>query len=164
MIGGTKNIFKDTGEFFHTLNKQSFISGGTRAPTGGNIINIQLWNPAASGKVLICQRLVAYIQTSTPKYFNIGHHNAALADGLLDMGNKFLGQGAGAGSLRYASGAALGTSICRIYDLGSTLHQQKTSFPFKQGILIPEGFGLTINPENVDVSLHCQIQWFEIDA
>lgn len=164
MIGGSKNVIKDGSEFYQTLDKRAFISGGMRAPTGGNTINMQLWNPAASGKVLILQKLSYYIQTAGPKYINFCHHNAACADGVLDMGNKYLGQAAGVGITRYSSGAALGTSIIRIYDIGSTLGAQWFHIPLRQAILIPEGIGLIGNTEIADVPMGVLWQWYEIDA
>ena len=152
MIGGTRvDYFRDT------LVKRAFIGSAEFTAVAGQHSMVQLWNPAQSGKLLICHHADVTVSASTFIYIN--HHNAALI-GAPPVGNKYLGEAVGVGVTHNESlGAIPGTNIAYQYP--------RTNFDLislfnRDPIIIPEGLGIVIAAVTVNLSIQATFEWIEV--
>jgi len=137
-----------------SLVKRAFI-GGASSPGTGNPAAIQLWNPAASGKILICNRAVfmteladlIYIKYYPTVFSSTGHR-----------GNKYLGEAQPVGLIKYQSGAALGSTIGY---LQTTAGNMMKTFRFHDPILIPEDMGLCFIMNTTGHRATVNFEWIE---
>ena len=152
------NIVKDNSWYYDSLQKKAFIGG--YGLTGGIDRNmIQLWNPSASGKLLVCDAISISNTNAGVKTFLLHHHNAALPSAG-SQGNKYLAEAAGAGLIKHAHLAALGTEYCR-YGLAEG---EESQIPLKKPFIIGQGLGLIVLPLLDSDSLAVRFEWAEIDA
>ena len=158
MIGGnTKAV--DVSQYLDTLKLKSFMGAAVAGASAGNRSMTQLWNPAASGKLLICSNAFIFVNQATSTNVVIAHHNAALTTAGL-QGNKYLAGAAPVGQCRQQNPAALlGTSIVdyRIIGNDHDIH-------FFPNVIVPEGLGLCISYAGVEMQFIVMYQWTEIDV
>ena len=152
MISGTRIDY-----WRNSLIKRTFIGGWESTVSGGNPMNVELWNPAASGKLLICNRVNVWCSGASK--LRISHHNAAYANSG-SQGNKYLGQAAGVGLIKYAGAALPATPIADNY-IPATVN---IPIEFVEPFIIPAGIGLVFSCVTTDLSLSVLFQWIEVNG
>ena len=150
MIGGNRvDYWRDT------LIKRAFITGTSQTAVAAQNSHIQLWNPAASGKLLIVEKIGFKIQTAGTVY--LAYYATTLATLAASQGNKYLGEADGVGLIKRATNAgALGTTISRLY------YVTEQEFVFERPIIIGEEMGLVILNLTVDEYLKAYFEWIEV--
>lgn len=151
MIGGTRVDY-----WRETLIKRAFMGGGTQNGAVGTFSAIQLWNPADSGKTLICDTITVGVPEAIR--FALRHHNAVLT-GVGGEGNKYLAEAVPVGEIHTQSGVAFGTDITpyRI-SAGKLTHTIKFLHP----IIIGEGLGLIVQLYIANIDCTGTFEWIEV--
>lgn len=155
------NISQDDSWFYNTLRKETFIGSATAYTDINARAAVQLWNPAASGKNLLCHdiMLMATVTAFTiPLHF--AHHNAALPTAGI-QGNKWLTEAAGVGLVKYETNqvALVGTDIA-LLPIQPNIY---IHIPLDKPVLIDPGTGLTLGIIQGDKYLTATFQWVEMD-
>lgn len=163
MIGGTKiikSIQQDESWFYDSFQKRAFIGAAIEGPVAAQYPHVQLWNPAASGKILACTKIIAGILTGTPR-LSIRYYNTELTTGWQE-GNKYLAEAAGAGALRGETNVAmLGNEIGQF--LLDGVNQPYIEIDLQNSpILIHEDFGLHVLSTTVNLTLTALFEWIEV--
>lgn len=150
MIGGTRvDYWRDT------LIKRAFVGGGSASGGVATYAGVQLWNPAASGKLLICER--AFVTIAAPASVHIRNDFATLASNGVE-GNKYLNEAAPAGQVKFASVAIQGAAIGFIQLLAGDLSK---TFRFQHPFIIPEGRGLNFFIDLLNTRMTVNFEWIE---
>jgi len=157
------NIVKDNSWYYDSLQKKAFIGGGEISGTSMFYASVQLWNPAASGKNLICEKVHISEDIAAAQIVTIRHHNAAITTAA-SQGNKYLNEAAGVGLVKkHATDTLLGTEIAQL-----KLKPGNGLCPgvLKSPIIIGPGLGLLLQYLTlVDGQiLSVMFEWTEIPA
>jgi len=151
MIGGTRvDYWRDA------LIKRAFVGGGECVAVAGQQSAVQLWNPAASGKLLIVNRIRANMDVAGTMY--LAYYATALSASLTSKGNKYLGEATSIGLIRYeANAGVLGTIIDRIYLPATSMFMEI----FDVNIIIGEGMGLSVTHLTANRRITADFEWIE---
>lgn len=141
--GGSQDINllqSDAAQFrnedFVVDNALAFFGFGTEGPNAAAFPHVQLFNPNASGVVLLVDSLI--VSTTTSQLVHISTHGTELPSSGGLWKNHFLGGVDGAGRIRrQASGSVLGTVIME-FDL---LADSPLTHHFKYPVLLVEDRG-----------------------
>jgi len=158
------NIVKDNSWYYDVLQEKAFIgSAHALSSAAGTAPMVQLWNPAASGKILLCQSIQVVAAIATGQPLALARHNAALADPG-EHGNKYLNEPLGVGLIKEDTNAIVGTDICEFYHIQNTPYDLPFLSPV-QSILIPQGWGLIVRTHATSTTnLFAMFQWIESPA
>ena len=154
------NIVKDNSWYYDSLQKKAFIGSGDASASAAEYSCVQLWNPAASGKILMCSKLWAMTNAVALSCLALNHHSAALLTAGI-QGNKYLAEAAGAGLVKQGyPGAITGTNI-----ENWTMQPNKfTPLNLDAPITIGQGLGLVAGIDDDQTKLYVCFQWTEIPA
>ncbi len=140
-----------------TLAGQAFGASCLRLAAAGNYHRIQLWNPAASGKRLFVEQVVAGASPATGVF--MVSSTAALANVVQPPVCKLLGGGPGVAELR-AFADNTGPNAGQI--LGLTLNTaQSFSFKLSEPICVLPGYGLVLWCATANTDLNASFEYFE---
>lgn len=149
------------GEKARTLAGGMFAGCPVVAAVAAQFANVQLWNPAASGKNLVITQMeigsaadsnpIAFI--SSVQLLNAYTYPAA---------NKLAGAALPSGLLRQESKGAVevafGLGILKNVDVQAN---NLYTWPIKGAIVCPPGFGVTVTQNIVNTPLRANFEWFE---
>lgn len=149
--------------FRNSLIERAFLQGVHTAAVAGNNSHVQLWNPAASGKLLILTHIDIIVNPAAVLFVSIRLYNAAL--GALTQGsNKYLGEPDGVGATCGVNNVGqLGVAMAFFRnDTGATIFKMPSldTHPF----VIPEGMGLVLVTDLVNSELNALFEWIEVAA
>lgn len=157
MIGGKRTDF-----FKNSLIKRTFIQGVNTLALAANNSHVQLWNPAASGKILIVTHIDVIINPAAVLFVSMRSHNAAL--GALTQGsNHYLGEADGVGATCGVNNVGQ-LGVLRAYfrnDTGATIY--KMPIMSDCPLIIPEGLGLVLVTDLINSELSALFHWMELD-
>ncbi|WP_151446726.1 hypothetical protein [Lacisediminimonas profundi] len=134
---------------------QNFI-GGEALTAPATAPNVQLWNPAASGKTLYVER--ALLMSSGSMYASLSLHNAALTTLAQQGKNKLLAGANAVAQIRTQDAANPGTVIAgkiAILNNGNVLLDWS-----KNPIAVPQGYGLHVTGLAA-IAGGASFEWFE---
>ena len=159
-VSGGINLDPEDARYFlfgddEVMDGEAFMQGNFSGPSAGLVTSHQLFNAAASGKILYLDALDVSAGTAATQLV-LKQHNVALGASAGLGVNKSLGGAAGVGDFRTATGAA-GTNMGR----GIFLLNSFTRIPFKPAIRIPEGRGVHIEDTTVNQVLMSMWHWRE---
>lgn len=159
MLGGNRQDF-----FLNTLQQRAFIAATQTGPVAGQYSHVQLWNPAASGVLVILTGIDTFVDAVAKTYYQFRRHNVAMA-GFFGSGfNKYLGGVVSSATIQIESNAVLlGTTMFfkeRILEAGNF----KQIFKLTDPIMIPAGYGLASVPSTVNVENSTIFEWIEVDV
>lgn len=145
-----------TGGKVRSIANVAFSGGVSAAASVGNYTSVQLWNPAGTGKRLVCPALTS-IPIATVNYA-LRSSVAALTTAAAAPQAKILGGSAGVAEIRYDATAALpGTS-----NLFTWLHKtEQPPISFDEPFIIMPGFGLIVSNLTPNAGLTANFQFFE---
>ena len=154
------NIAKDNSWYYDTAQKNTFIGSGNYSAGIDGIAAIQLWNPNASGKNLLCNRIHIMTDATALKTLKIAHYGTALGfNGI--QGNKYLAEAAGVALIKKESySVAVGTDIAEIPTQPNIL----IDIPINPPIEISQNSSLLVSIEENSKKLYAAFQWTEIPA
>lgn len=156
MIGGTRVDY-----WKNTLTKRAFIQGANSLAQVGNYSHVQLWNPAASGKLLIVTHINIIVNPTAVLFITIRSHNAAL--GVLTQGsNKYLSEADGVGATCGVNNAAqFGTQRSYFRNAtGATIFKMPSLDTHP--LIIAEGLGLILVTDLLNNELNALFEWIEV--
>lgn len=137
------------------VGSPGFLGASSRTPASQ--MQIQLMNPAASGKTLYLDRMAWTPGTAGIIDFRWG--NVALATLEMQGGNKTINGAAAVGAVRYESNAAaFGTLI----GLFASAAVGFNVIEFEEPIIIPQGFGVNIRNPTAASNLTAAYEWREV--
>ena len=136
---------------------RAFVFHGTLGPSAGNNSHIQLFNPAASGVIVIPVYCAARVSVEGPAF--ISQHNVQLATDVGAGVNLLSGGAASAAHLRSNNNAGvLGTTIERLYLLANTWVTVLENWHME----MDAGEGILFAPNNVNVQVDITFRWIEL--
>lgn len=132
---------------------QAFIGYASLGASAGNVHEVQVWNPAGSGKTVYVDKITP--QPGAAVVFTVRAHNAALTN-LGSSFPKLRGGAAAAAEFRTRTAASV---------VGSTVmvlaNQNFGQVEFKPPFRLPEGQGVHLATNSVNVALDCAIEFRE---
>ena len=146
------------GGLVTTEANQAFMRAALPSSPAGNFAHAQLWNPSASGKVLLLKKMLL-AAPSVPQYIYGGSHNVELTT---DVGNgfsKLIGGANGVGNVNTQSNAAaLVTNqfFATYLDAGVPFQ-----FTFAEPVEIPAGYGFNLYPGSYNTTIGVTFEWLE---
>lgn len=161
MTGGTRVDY-----WQHSLTERAFVGSG-RATVGGAAgiaPSVQLWNPAASGKILVCHGIQVLSDYSIASPMTLNHHNTAISAVAGVFGNKYMGAGVGVGDVWVGTDIApAGTQITEFYRPVVTTPYDFPLYTPVSPFVITEGMGLhvTTSVASTNIFLFVKFQWTE---
>lgn len=133
-----------------------------QAASPGNLSQLQIRNPPASGKILYVASIRAYASVAT--IARIGRSDAALGTDVTTFGTMALGSGkvAMADLNRAVAASGIFTSGGHVFEVNLAAVSEiiDPRFPFR----LPPGVGLVIEATAVNVALAANLIWSELDA
>lgn len=142
---------------YEAQQSESFIGGSPSAAVAAQVGFVQLFNPAASGKIIYVDDFSFWEGTAADR-FELRTHNAAIGAGVATLGNKRIGGAAGVAQVRFGTSAAIPGTLVGVYAaLANTLMRITPKAP----IVLPEGFGIHINSFTANVSVGGTFEWRE---
>lgn len=162
MIGGTKVDY-----WRHGLLEQSLVGSGhaTVGGAGGIAPSVQLWNPADSGKTLMCHGIQVLSDRTIAFPMSLNHHNAAISAVAGIFGNKHMGAAIGVGDVWVGTDIApVGTQITNFFRPVVTTPYDYPLYELRETFVIPAGMGLHVTTAVVatNIFLFVMFQWMEI--
>jgi hypothetical protein len=162
-IAGTVNVV-DAG-LTRTQINSAFIGQGFKAADAANRSNVQLFNPAGSGKLIVIEAVTA-ISTTGNYLANFYLMNAVIPSGTdITAGSNSSKLAGGALGVAKVYAAASATSIP---GLGGTVAglggnaSMSTYQVFKEPIILPPGYGMNAGTNAINVALQAGWEWFEV--
>lgn len=145
------------GELSRVKANSCFCGMGSSAGVAGQYSHVQIWNPAASGKNLILNKISALFVTNSGAGINV---SSAPLTNLTGKGvSKYLGGVASVGEIRnQTNAAALGTQVL---NFGIEVSGGSKDFPFSEPFVIPPGRGVIVQCGGVNISIYGSFQWNE---
>lgn len=156
-VAGTVDVV-DGGKARSLANAALTCWGNAPAGAAGTYAAAQLWNPAASGKSLIINRVT--IASTIATGFVLVSSNAQLANPTAQQPmSKLLGTAAAAAALsRYAQGAAAGANILA---LANGPANSMILYVPPEPIVVPPGYGLHVQAQTAAADVSASWDWFE---
>lgn len=151
----------DVLDLQRALKGQSFLGLAVVAPVAAEYSSAQLWNPAASGKLLLVRSVL--ISLGTAGIVVVGYGQTEYGNGG-SQANKYAGGAAGVGLVRWDQSAT--ENHFETVSYGETFLQATvpTDWPFAEPIVIPPGYGLTVNSNVVNAELTATFEWDEVSG
>lgn len=139
------------------LANSAFMGADYVAASVGNFSITQLWNPVGSEKNVFIEQI--FIGCSSNTGISISKHNAELTiAGTSQPISKNISGSAGIALIKNQTNVAyLGTVMGSISILASTTFQYK----FTEPLLLNPGYGMMINPTNVNMDIRATFEFFE---
>lgn len=138
---------------------RAFVGDSFQIAVGSQFSHVQLFNPAASGRLLVLRRVVGVVGVASSVILR--HYATALASLTGNGENKMLGSAASIAELRFTSNAAL---------LGTRLVVARGSvdgdFKYKLAgpIIVPQNDGILVAVDLVNIYLGSSFEWIEMPA
>lgn len=148
-----------SGELVRVKSQTCFAVNETAIAVAGQYSMVQLWNPEASGKNLILNRMNVIGFTSAIT-ISVRSTVVQLATAGFFGRNKYLGKPASSGQARTENAAAVVASDV-LANIGVAAANDTAAFEFSEPILIPPGYGVLAYPTTVNVALSAAFQWLE---
>lgn len=145
------------GERARVLGGSMYVANSGAVPAAGNFGRCQLWNPAGSGQRLVVSSL--YMSAPTAQPVNMLFQGAKIPGSNVTVVNK-LAQGAPAGvgqAVKGQSVAGLGDSMWGGYLQGGVVLQWAP----KGVLMLPPGYGLTVEGGTAATAIAVNFEWFE---
>lgn len=137
---------------------RAFASQDIQGGAVGVNSHVQLFNPAASGKILVVYRIIP-VPTVTGLFF-VAMHNTALVTFGSTRVNLLNGGPTGVGQVRRENRAGVGSDLAAV-----TLIANDPSFPgMGWWAELGQGEGIVMYPNNQNESFRCGYLWFEVPA
>jgi len=162
-------IDNDISSWYYSSRGTAFVGSGraTVAGVGGISPSVQLWNPADSGKNLICHGIQVLSDYVIGNAMALNYHNAAISAVPGIFGNKYMGGGIGVGDIWIGTDIAVaGTQITNFFRPVVTTPYDFPLYDPVQSFVIPQGMGLHITTavNSTSIFLFVMFQWVEVDA
>jgi hypothetical protein len=142
---------------YYLRQGKAFSAIGAQTAVGGQNSHVQLWNPAASGVVLLVYNLT--IATPAAGFVFGGTYNAALTTQNNQGRNLLLGGANGVCYTRTQSNAGGLPFNAKMYAVPANTN---TLPPLPWICVVPQGQGLTFYHNTVNVELDLEFTWVEI--
>lgn len=163
-VEGTVSVMGDVsvidGEKSRTLAGGMYAGSLICGATAAKNQNVQLWNPAASGKnLIVTQALLVATNAATNTLYLYGTavQSATLGAG---VANKKIGSAVGVGQLRLEETAALpALQYGPFYQ--DTATSVRIMLPIRGAIVVPPGFGLGVTCSQQASYVSGSFEWFE---
>lgn len=154
-IDGTSNVSVVDGGRLRSLAGNSYAGGAYSNAVAGQYSEVQLWNPAASGKNLFLTQ-VNFSSSANSAIFILSKMTPQA--NIRAVSNKILGGAAGVGQLRWGSTPTyLGTE----FGYSHVAAFQQNTLKFSDPFIIPPGYGLTIQGSTLDNLIGAAFEFFE---
>lgn len=145
-------------------NNRAFFRGDLQLAVAAQYPHVQLFNPAASGKVVLVDQIDAWVSLPALSC-RIGAFNTALAT-LIGTGfNLNQGAAAAVGVLRRESNVAQLGTLWGYFDISTGVtggyHMHKPGRPLSRPILLDAGEGLVVVGDAVNMQLLAGFWWRE---
>lgn len=158
-VGVTGDVSVIDGEKSRSLSGGAFVGNAYKDMVAAEFPQVQLWNPAGSGKNAIVGRLT--LTSNTTQSFVVGSSTAPLlsSSGANRLGAKKLGGAAGVCQVRGQGAAAVnvGSILMNGYVTANKIEILEFSSPF----VIAPGFGLLVQGGVVNSDFICNVEFFE---
>ena len=143
------------------LEGNAFTARISRAPTAGNYILHQLWNPADSGVKCYLSRVFGWTDAAATRV-TINHHNLAIATLEGSGVNKHIGEAASQAELRYEdTGSTVGTQLT-VMKCRNVEPFEWEPISFFPAVIVPPGKGIVAFPIGTDIGLETMWEWVEV--
>lgn len=144
----------------NSLVGNEFIGGTRLAPVAANFPHVQLFNPAASGIILIVKRIIAS-HTVTATIINLLFYNTPFAAVSGTVRNKLSGGVAPTAEMRTENLAArVGSMTWQVRLPIETFTE--ILLPSEPPIVLNAGEGIHVYPDAVNLDLNVSYSWKEI--
>lgn len=154
-IDGTSNVSVVDGGRLRSLAGNSYAGGAYSNAVVGQYSEVQLWNPAASGKNVFLTQ-INFSSSANSAIFLLT--SMAAQTNQRAVSNKILTGAAGVAQLRWGSTPTyLGTEFS--YSHVSAF--QQNTLKFSDPFIIPPNRGLTVNGSNLDNLIGASFEFFE---
>lgn len=161
-ITGDVNVIDNA--FSRTIGNGAFVgAANNNAPVAAQNPNVELWNPAGSGKLVVVESLC--FSSSTAQTIVVGDSSTALASAMAagSVMSKYsagvVGASVGVGEMRYTNQA--GAPIVNSPMQFQVLANIPQVINFREPFVLPEGRGLLLYGVTVNSYLICNFEWFE---
>lgn len=155
MMGGTRvDYWRDT------IIERGFHGSGQQIGVAGEYPGVQLWNPAASGKILIVDRITSH--SNAAKSHRMYYDNAALSTAAYEVSKHF------DAALAASGGQVFKDSLAVIANYGTRVSSDIINNDFikwvegKAPFMIDPGYGLSIVCSDLETSLRIIFEWIEV--
>lgn len=146
------------GELMRVSSGVCFMAQGYQGGVAAEYQHVQLFNPAGSGRNVVVSKLIV-ISSVAAQAFRISVGSVAAAV-LASAGvSKKVGGAASVAQIRTHSSAAPFGSLSMVAGVSAAYDSREV--PFSEPILLPEGTGLIVGSNAVNVSLWGSFQWLE---
>ena len=156
-ISGSVSVID--GGLGRTALNQAFTAFPSLGPTVGQYNHAQLWNPAASGKNLIVEKIS--IMSSAAAIVEIGMNATNLSTFDRFCTSKLAGGAASVGKSYYQSNAALLLPPADRRFVYSVAANDNVIIELREPFIVPQGFGVTVQQDTVNLSLYTNMEFFE---
>lgn len=144
------------GELARVKANQCFMGVISNPQVAGQCGLAQLWNPAASGKNLILNKVS--ILAVAGGVFAIFRHNVALTLGYPGMSKVASGAASAAEVRSGASAANIGSQYA---NFGVASANESKDFAFSEPFVIPPGWGIHTSVNTPNTAAYTTFQWIE---
>lgn len=149
------------GELNRVKANQCFIGVSASINVAGQCSAGQLWNPAASGKNLVLNKVSVMSGTGGANMaYWLNRHNAALTTLMAGMPqSKLIGGAAPVAEIRTAANAAMiGAQLAYV---GTPGVYESKDFQLAEPVIVPPGYGFVVQATIVNVASFATFQWNE---
>lgn len=148
------------GEKARTMAGVMFLGAPGHLSSGGNFPQVQLWNPAGSGKRAVINQVsvTSNVAQGVNCYYTLAAASVDVSANYL--GNKLGAGPVGAAQVRHAGAGivgAVGFAVWSAFAPASGL----VPWPIRGGIVCPPGVGLSVGGGLANSSLIANFEWFE---
>ena len=124
---------------------------------------VQLLNPAASGKNVFIEQFWVYTSAAGSTSFNFGFHNTALT-GTVTPKSKWSGGASPVARIRFANGAAASAFSVGIAGVRTTQQYVEGFLEPKRPFVLPPGTGFIAQPQVDNILITVGFDWYERDV
>ena len=144
------------GGLLRTQDNSAFIGYSAAGALAANYTQVQLWNPAGSGKRLVVEKISSFCSVAAS--MSVGYHTAAYANVIGNAASKSVAGAASVAEMRYMQGAATYTGA---WFSKQTPANTTTPEELREPIIIPPGYGLVVRNTTVNQDLGAYFEFFE---
>jgi len=154
-VAGTVSVIN--GEIARVKANQSFMAVELNPAVAGQYGMVQLWNPVASGKRLILNKISVFSQVAAMGYGLFKYNTALTLQG--NAASKLSSGALSSGEMRTGSNVALvGNQYANFGLIGAT---ESKDFPFSEPFVIEPGWSIYLCPAAPNTSAYTTYQWNE---
>lgn len=145
--------------FEPALLKDYFWGGSSVAAVASQYGHVQLFNPAASGVLVIVKAVRASVGAAVTGQISLSLYDTALSTNVGTVANMYSGEAASAAQVRTATDASeLGSAV----DFGERASEDNLWIDCSPGLVIPANKGVLVVSSTVNISVFGYFKFREI--